>query len=683
MKKYKLFFTIVFVFLGIMLSTPSYAMSQHLNNLNFNIKINNNGSVSITEIWDAELYDTNTLFKTFTKNSKFKEIADVSITELDENGNKIKSFKNSEAYKYHENKDYFHATDDDTGNFEIAWGVSANGNEHRFFRLNYTIYDCINVYNDCAEFYWQVIGNQWSIDTYKITGTVLLPSEVVNIDDFRVWAHGPLHGEIHKTNNNSCFFSIENMPTNTFLELRLVFPTYIVNNAINIKNINNLDNILQEEQKNADKANKQREISKLYSKIGLVISLIISGIFGFFSLKNFIKLKIEYNKANIFKEKFDFKYFRDIPNSQMDPAEATIFAYNKIDDKNMISSLLMSLAYKKAITIKPGNNKDNTEILLNLNDNSTSNLIQLTEGERYLGGYLEKIGKSFSIKKFEKYIDSHAESFYNLINRIKKSSSTNLIKDYKYIDSNIQSLKAKLETRAYTCLIFIMIYLFIISWFFMILSTISRNILFIAIMLIILIYLYSMFHFFHLKRKINIYTEVGTEEKAKWRGLKNFMKNFSLLDEREIPELELWEQYLVYATGFGIAQKVLKKLKTKYPELSDSNYLNNYSCFYIANNHMFSSTVNNSINKAISVHNAQVAASSFSSGSGSGGGFSSGGGGGRWWWPAVAEDKKQNKKKREFKNGLSYIFSNLIIYCSLLSITSSLTLSFVFSIKLL
>ena len=112
--------------------------------------------------------------------------------------------------------------------------------------------------------------------------------------------------------------------------------------------------------------------------------------------------------------------------------------------------------------------------------------------------------------------------------------------------------------------------------------------------------------------------------------------NFSLLDEREIPELELWDQYLVYATGFGIAKKVIKKLKTKYPELSNSDYYMSNSCFYIANNHTFSNTVNKSVNSAVSI---EISKSSSSSGSGGGGGFSSGGGGGRWWRPVVAEDK--------------------------------------------
>ncbi len=39
------------------------------------------------------------------------------------------------------------------------------------------------------------------------------------------------------------------------------------------------------------------------------------------------------------------------------------------------------------------------------------------------------------------------------------------------------------------------------------------------------------------------------------------MEEFSLLKEKEIPHLVLWEKFLVYATAFGIADKVIKQLK--------------------------------------------------------------------------------------------------------------------------
>ena len=92
----------------------------------------------------------------------------------------MKAFTNSGTYSYHEQKNYFHATNNKKGDFEMAWGVSANGYQKRTFKIDYTIYDCVTVYNDCAEFYWQLIGNKLDIETHDIYGTVTLPSEIAN-----------------------------------------------------------------------------------------------------------------------------------------------------------------------------------------------------------------------------------------------------------------------------------------------------------------------------------------------------------------------------------------------------------------------------------------------------------------------------------------------------------------------
>ena len=49
-------------------------------------------------------------------------------------------------------------------------------------------------------------------------------------------------------------------------------------------------------------------------------------------------------------------------------------------------------------------------------------------------------------------------------------------------------------------------------------------------------------------------------------GLKKFLKEFSLLDERHIGEVSLWKDYMVYATLFGIADQVIKDMKKINPE---------------------------------------------------------------------------------------------------------------------
>ena len=49
-------------------------------------------------------------------------------------------------------------------------------------------------------------------------------------------------------------------------------------------------------------------------------------------------------------------------------------------------------------------------------------------------------------------------------------------------------------------------------------------------------------------------------------GLKKFLKEFSLLDERGVNELSLWKDYMIYATLFGIADQVIRDMKKINPE---------------------------------------------------------------------------------------------------------------------
>ena len=108
------------------------------------------------------------------------------------------------------------------------------------------------------------------------------------------------------------------------------------------------------------------------------------------------------------------------------------------------------------------------------------------------------------------------------------------------------------------------------------------------------------------------------EEAVKLAGLKKFLLEFSRIDEKGAIEVKMWDEYLIFAQIFGIADKVSKQFKKLYPELAtqmDSNY--NLNTFIFIN-----SISTRSYSTASS---ARSAAESYSSG---GGGFSSGGGGG-------------------------------------------------------
>lgn len=49
-------------------------------------------------------------------------------------------------------------------------------------------------------------------------------------------------------------------------------------------------------------------------------------------------------------------------------------------------------------------------------------------------------------------------------------------------------------------------------------------------------------------------------------GLKKYLQEFTLLDERTVKEVSLWKEYLVHATLFGIADQVRKDLKQIWPD---------------------------------------------------------------------------------------------------------------------
>ena len=108
------------------------------------------------------------------------------------------------------------------------------------------------------------------------------------------------------------------------------------------------------------------------------------------------------------------------------------------------------------------------------------------------------------------------------------------------------------------------------------------------------------------------------DEAIKLKGLKNFLEEFSRMDDKEAIEVNMWEYYLIYAQILGIADKVAKQFKKLYPEIIDNPELG-----YTYTDIMFIHMVSHSGMRSATT--SQQRAQSYSSG---GGGFSSGGGGG-------------------------------------------------------
>ena len=110
------------------------------------------------------------------------------------------------------------------------------------------------------------------------------------------------------------------------------------------------------------------------------------------------------------------------------------------------------------------------------------------------------------------------------------------------------------------------------------------------------------------------------EEAVLVKGVKEFLLEFSRIDEKEAIEVKLWDMYLIYAQIFGIADKVAKQFKKLYPnEIAAYDEKYGYGIDDIIFINMISDR------GVSSARSSKSKAESYSSG---GGGFMSGGGGG-------------------------------------------------------
>ena len=109
------------------------------------------------------------------------------------------------------------------------------------------------------------------------------------------------------------------------------------------------------------------------------------------------------------------------------------------------------------------------------------------------------------------------------------------------------------------------------------------------------------------------------KEAEEMAGLKRFLKELTVIKEREPIEVKLWNEYLMYASIFGIADEVASQFRKLYPEvITEMDRMG-----YDYNDVIFIHTITSDGIKSATT--AKSRAESYSSG---GGGFSSGGGGG-------------------------------------------------------
>ncbi len=609
MKNKKIIFILIFAIIILLGLTTKSNASLYLNNLDFYAEIDTNGNMNVTETWNIRISNTNTLYKTFELDeNKYSGITNVQVSEVGRG-----DFTETDEWAYHLTKDYYFGGINDDGKFEISFGVGLDDSTAtNTYKISYTVVDAIKKYDDCAELYWQFLGSDAAVDASKITGTIKLPSEADSKEDIRVWGHvETLNGEIYVTSTDTVEFSLDNYISGNYVEVRIAMPSEMIETAERTYNKNVLPSIIEEETEWANEANVRRERKQRNEKIIKTVIIAVMVIIDIILLRQTVKyIKIFKNtKKLIPTEKYE--YFREKPDKNSTPADALFLYNNGVNAAstafgNVFSATLLNLSLKGyfKITVEQ-NEKGKKETLIYKTKKDIEDLQYEEERiARFVKNAIDSKEK-ITIKELQKYIRNHASSVSSLIEKTGIET-----KNKNKMTENFDEEKSKEKSKYIgIAIVYFAVAMFCITFLPVVILLIINAIL--ALMI---------------NGKLSNLTQKGIDEREKWKGLKKYMEDFSLLNEKEIPALEVWEEYLVYATVFGIADKVIKQLKMVYPQIDEMDDFNTASYIYLMSHTNFNSSFSKAINSSIS--------STMSSGSGGGGGFSGGGGGGRW--PEVA-----------------------------------------------
>lgn len=637
MKLRKLLTMFVIIIALVLLGETKSQAGLYLKSLDFDARLNEDGSMDVVETWDINVSETNTLYKTFNKDSsKYSSLTNFSVKEI--TGGMNKNFARSNTWEYHLPKDYYFGGTNNEGKYEISWGVSINSSSRKQYKISYTVNDAVHKYADCAELYWQFVGSDFEVSADSITGTITLPTNVASKEDIRVWGHTKyLNGEINVTKLDTVEFTVNNYQSGNYVEARLAMPTYLFGEAQIKSNTNKLDSIIAEETKWANEANARRDRRNKNFKLLILATILVNTSIGIMFSKKIKKNKqfLEKN-PNILPEQ-QLEYYRELPDKEETPLEAVFIlktGYKQSCLPNVFSATILNFALKGYIKIE----QEGKTIKILLNKIKTD---ELTGDEKKVLEILRAASNNneLTMAELEKYIRNYPSKLMNLNSTFEKVSKTQASEKGKFDTNRFNKQIVYAEKNVgyiFILIIIIIASILTIGYAYKNVQGMLITCTIISLAFFIVVTIINLILNIKITTSFNGFTQKGINEQEQWKAFKKYMEDFSYLNEKEVPELVLWEKYLVYATAFGIAGKVLKQLKVKYPELNNQDTISNMVLF----NAMYNvNGLNANFINSISTSTSRMYSSTYSSGTGGGGGFSGGGGfGGRWWRPE-AEDK--------------------------------------------
>ena len=593
------------IFLFFLISIVSFAANYRIEKLDIEANLQKDGSMVVSEAVTYDIDEINGVY--FDIDAKgFGELEDLQVFEDEPNTSSFKEV--------------------DTSNYEVSVSdelyriklYSKNQNNIRTFKFVYKLPEAVKVYDDVAQFNRKMVGQEWQQGIKYITAKVIVPVPTdYDNSNILVFGHGPLTGEVDRE-ENTVVYKLDDYYPGDFLEAHILMEPEIFSeyNKSKIVHKDMKQELLDMEAKLADEANAERDkaikkqemIDKVFEKPGLIFGVFSSiwgvlmfYIYGIYRRRNRVKNSVG-------------KYLRELPDDSS-PALVGSFMTDSISG-NEILATIVDLIRRKILRLETSEEKSIITLVGNTEKLSAQERVIV---DIYINDFGD--GKSLDLKSFgffQKVPMSTARKF--------EKWKTIIQSEMNRKDLVFEGFKGMGKNLFYKSLCGIILG---IKFFGNILEKAMESKMFLIIIIMGVILLISLTKARYPRKEL-------AEAKDKWQAFKNFLSDYSQLEEAKITSVHLWEQYFVYAVALGVSEKVVKAYKKALDMgvINDVQGVNSlaYSPIF---NPMFSrsfSNLNGMVSRTNSRASSAIVASRRSSSSGGGGGFgsgSSGGGGSR------------------------------------------------------
>lgn len=546
----------------VLFSFPLVIKANSIDKIDMDIYVDKEGTAHITETWSANINQGTEGYK------PYYNIGNANITnfKVSENGKEYTlkdSWNTNLSFDEKAYKNGINYVDD---GIELCWGISEYG--YHNYVLTYDIEGFVVKLNDSNMIYWSLIPEGLSSKPDDVH--IKIYSDTYFSDNVPVWGYGKYGATAYVYDGYIEMNSEGTLNSNEYMVILAKFDS----GTFNTTNVIDKDfKYYQDMAKKGSTAYKENAMSKFKT---LLINLFIVSVWGIviFSIIKSAKK----GSRTIGSHELDFGTRgrvlpKDIPNIRDIPFNKDIYraywvssAY-KLNNKktDFLGAILLKWMLEKKIVLR----KQEVKNLFKTSEESVivlpSNTVFDNDLEKKLFYMMTEASRDgiLESREFEKWCKTNYNQILNWFDKVIDFETKNLKNEGKIIYKEKTSFK-------------------------------------------------------YFKSSVYEVDPSMMDEAIKLKGLKNFLEEFSRIDDKEAIEVNMWEYYLIFAQILGIADKVAKQFKKLYPEIIENNeYGYTYNDFVFINMMSYSS-----MTSAIS---SKSRAESYSSG---GGGFSSGGGGG-------------------------------------------------------